>query len=282
MAISSRIKSLVNRPLSLANMKLDTLTKEKAEAHRISRQKALGRFEQPDFPLLEGMSTFDGKMLANAYSSYKSDLDRMMQGAPPSNFDCSNHFFTTPDAEILYLMVRALSPNRIVEIGSGNSTKIVRQAIIDGGLTVNHIAIDPEPRSDIAGLTDKVLRSRFEEVDVSEELEQLATNDILFIDSSHLVNVANDVVNLFCKVIPRLKSGVAVHVHDVFLPYEYPEPFCELYSDWGEQYLLQAMLASGPREILWPGYFVQKLRADLHEALPFVRQGRAQSFWFRA
>lgn len=263
-------------------MKLDTLTKEKAEAGRISRQKTLGRFEQPDFPLLEGMATFDGEMLASAYSSYKVDLDQMMKGTPPSNFDRSNDFFTTPDAEILYLMVRALSPNRIVEIGSGNSTKIVRQAIVDGGLSVNHIAIDPEPRSDIAGLTDKVLRNRFEEVDVSEEIDQLSTNDILFIDSSHLVNVANDVVNLFCKVIPKLERGVAVHVHDVFLPFEYPPPFCDLYSDWGEQYLLQTMLASSPREILWPGYYVQKLRTDLHDAFPFIAQNRAQSFWFRA
>src|SRR5262249_26270842 len=159
---------------------------------------------------------------------------------------------STPDAEVLYLMVRSLGPKRILEIGSGNSTRIIRQAIVDGNLLVSHVAIDPEPRADVTGLTDRLLRQRFEESGVIDELQALERNDILFIDSSHQVHIANDVARLFCNTIPALTTGVVIHVHDVFLPFDYPEPFCTEYSDWGEQYLVQVMLASRARKILWP------------------------------
>ena len=281
MAISTQIKNILNAGLQSVGVKIETLTADNIEADRIRRQIKLGQFDKPAFPLLEGMTTFTGKPLAATYAACRTQVDRMMKGAPPGNFDRSNTFFQTPDAEILYLMVRTLEPKHIVEIGSGNSTRIIRQAIVDGNLSVRHIAIDPCPRADITGLTDHLMRQRFEETDVTNELRILGANDILFFDSSHLVHVANDVAKLFCNVIPALAPGVAVHVHDVFLPFDYPEPFCTDYSGWGEQYLLQVMLAARPREILWPGYYVQKLRTELRDELPFLSDGRAQSFWFR-
>lgn len=281
MSFTTNVKKTINTALRSANVKIDTLTAERVEADRIQRQLDIGHFEKPTFPLLDGMTTFDGKPLAALYAACRADIDRLMQGAPPALFDRTNPFYTTPDAEILYLMVRKLKPKRIVEIGSGNSTRIIRQAIADGKLGVRHLAIDPEPRADITGLTDRVLRQRFEETDVTDELRALETNDILFIDSSHQVHVANDVTKLFCNALPSLASGVAVHVHDVFLPFDYPVPFCTDYPGWGEQYLVQIMLAARPREILWPGYYVQKMRPELRDGLPFLATGRAQSFWFR-
>ena len=282
MAFANKIKVILNAALKHANIKLDTLTAERTEAKRVNRQKSIGQFDRPVFPLLEGMSSFDVSDLADAYSTYRSSLEKMMGGAPPANFNRNNDYFRTPDAEILYLMVRLLSPKRIIEVGSGNSTRIIRQAIVDAQLDVVHLAIDPEPRSDITGLAGCVRRQLLEEADVSTELSALDVNDILFIDSSHVVRVANDVSKLFCIVIPSLKPGVAVHVHDVFLPFDYPEPFCALYPHWGEQYLLQAMLASRPRQILWPGYYIQKIKPELQSDLPFMNTGCAQSFWFRS
>jgi hypothetical protein len=281
MSVTTNIKNAINSALRPINLKLDTLTAQKIEAERIRRQMALGQFDEPTFPLLDGMASFNGAMLAGAYAECRADVERLMQGGPPTFFNRANNFYSTPDAEILYLMVRSLAPKRIVEIGSGNSTLIIRQAIADSRLAATHIAIDPEPRADITGFTDRVLRRRFEETDVMEELRALEKDDILFIDSSHQVHVANDVAKLFCNVIPALAPGVAVHVHDIFLPFDYPEPFCTDHSGFGEQYLLQVMLASRPRETLWPGYFVQKLLPALREGLPFLATGCAASFWFR-
>jgi hypothetical protein len=281
MAFSSRLKGSINSVLALANLRIETLTAEKTEAERIQRQIAIGQFDKPAYPLLDGMEDFDGAWLGEAYVKYRTDLDRMLGGAPPAKYDRDNGFYATPDAEILYLMVRALEPKRIVEIGSGNSTRIIRQAIVDGRLDVHHLAIDPEPRTDIAGFTTRVVRHRFEETDAADEIANLGPNDILFIDSSHEVHVANDVTKLFCNAIPSLKSGVAVHVHDIFLPFDYPEPFNTSYPWWGEQYLLQVMLAEGRREILWPGYYLQRSRPGMRDVFPFLARGRAQSFWFR-
>lgn len=274
------VKNRINQTLQHVNLRLDTLTAETVEAERIRRQIAIGQFEKPAFPLLVGMRGYDFRPLVEAWQAVRDDCDRLMSGGGVG-YDPDNTFFRSPDAELLYLMVRRLAPKRIIEIGSGNSTRIIRQAILDGGLSVQHLAIDPEPRADIDGLTDRILYARFEETDAYDELGTLGSNDILFIDSSHQVHVANDVAKLFCKVLPALAPGVVVHVHDVFLPFDYPEPFCTDYPGWGEQYLLQVMLASRPREILWPGYYVQQCHSEARDVLPFLGNGRAQSFWFR-
>lgn len=281
MALSTQVKNTVNSFLSRINVRIDTLTAERAESDRIRRQVAAGQFNKPVFPLLEGMERFEATTLESAYAMFHNEVDRMMDGALPGKLDRSNSFYTSPDAEILYLLVRSLEPKRIVEVGSGNSTRIIRQAISDGDLLVEHTAIDPEPRADINGLTTHLLRQRYEDTNIAETLATLDHDDVLFIDSSHLVHIANDVAKLFCNTLPALKSGVVVHVHDVFLPFDYPIPLCTKFSDWGEQYLLQVMLSAKPREILWPGYYVQQLRPELHNRLPFLSKGRAQSFWFR-
>ena len=93
--------------------------------------------------------------------------------------------------------------------------------------------------------------------------------------------MSNDVAHLFCRIIPALKPGVVIHVHDVFLPYEYPKRFFYDCPSWGEQYMLHALISSGGYDILWPGYWLQRGCPDTHAQLPFLAEGRAQSFWIR-
>jgi hypothetical protein len=200
---------------------------------------------------------------------------------PPGFYDPRNTYFPSPDAEILYMLIRFLRPGRVIEVGSGNSTRIVRQAIHDGNIECLHVSIDPEPRSDIAGMVDKIHLSRLEDIHGDDIFEDLRGGDVLFIDSSHMIHAGNDVVKLFCDVIPRLPTGVYVHVHDVFLPYDYPAPFHDRSYGWGEQYLLAALLCGSEAEIIWPGYYAQQQRPDIRRSLPFLENGRAQSFWFR-
>ena len=168
-----------------------------------------------------------------------------------------------------------------MEVGSGNSTRIIRQAISDGALNVAHIAIDPDPRDDIKSLVSRMYLDRFEEIDTTEIMAKLGPGDLLFIDSSHEVRVANEVAKLFCVVLPALPSGVTVHVHDIYLPFDYPEPIATRFSDWGEQYLLQAILSARPHVLLWPGYYVHKFLPGLKAQLPFLDSGVPQSLWYR-
>ncbi|MBV9995186.1 MAG: class I SAM-dependent methyltransferase [Caulobacteraceae bacterium] len=226
MAFSTTLKHVANRALGAANIRVDSRTAERREAARMRRLLQKGYFERPAFAVPPAMSGFDAEPLREACARYADDIAALMRGgAQPGGYAPDNSFFRSPDAEILYATLRMRAPRRIVEVGSGNSTRIIRQAIADGGFATEHVAIDPAPRADITGLADQVIRTAFEDSGGAETLATLREGDVLFIDSSHEVRVGNDVVKLFCEVLPALAAGVAVHVHDVFLPFDYPEAF---------------------------------------------------------
>jgi predicted O-methyltransferase YrrM len=281
-ASGTEVKLFTNWLLRRFGLQIDTLTREKIEAARIEELRRRGYFERPAFPLLPGFADFTVDDIVAAAQEFSTALAVLMRGgAKPGGYDPGNDFYKSPDAQILYLMVRSLRPRRIVEVGSGNSTRIIRQAIADGALQVEHVAIDPEPRSDVAGMVDRMILTRFEYADVHRYLSQLSARDILFIDSSHEVHVGNDVARLFCAALPTLADGVVVHVHDIFLPFEYPDPYYVRNPRWGEQYLLQLFLQDARHEVLWPGYYLQKEKPEITERLPFLAEGIAQSLWFR-
>lgn len=281
MALTSTIKDAANRWLSRVNVNVVTLTAERAEAVRLRGLRDRGQFTRAAYPVLSSMRSFSVADMTAAYYAFKPDLDRLMAGdAAPGKFKPINDFYRSPDAEILYLMIRKLAPRNIVEIGSGNSTRIVRQAISDGRLDVRHVAIDPAPRDDIRGLVDHAHLARFEDTSSTDIIARLGPGDVLFVDSSHEVRVANDVALLFCNVLPALAKGVVVHVHDIFLPFDYPEEFAFRFPHWGEQYILQVHLAAAAHELLWPGAYVQRLVPEATGSLPFMTQGLAQSLWF--
>jgi len=115
-----------------------------------------------------------------------------------------------------------------------------------------------------------------ESYDVFDSLEG---GDFLFIDSSHELRVGNDVARIVCDIIPRLKPGIVLHLHDIFLPYEYPRHFALANPAWGEQYIIHALMQGRWCETLWPGYYLQRARPEMAAKLPFLNSGQAQSFW---
>jgi hypothetical protein len=155
----------------------------------------------------------------------------------------TNGFFMTPDAEIYASMILDRKPRRIVEVGSGFSTLVARKAIHHAGWSTRLVAIDPFPRTDVQLAADELRRCPVEQSDLINF--DWCSDDVLFIDSSHLCRTRGDLPYLYCQVLPALPSGVVVHVHDIFLPYDYPN----LYDVWcyTELYLLSCMLAHNPR-----------------------------------
>ena len=148
------------------------------------------------------------------------------------------------------------------------------------------ICIDPFPRdfvrNGLPGL-QSLITKKVQEIDL-EFFSQLQSGDILFIDSSHTVKIGGDVNYLFLEVLPRLKPGVIVHVHDIFLPFEYRRDWVQdEFRFWNEQYLLQAFLAFNSEfEVLLANAYLNHChQEDLKAAFPNLLSWASGSFWMR-
>ncbi|HWI19732.1 MAG TPA: class I SAM-dependent methyltransferase, partial [Vicinamibacterales bacterium] len=177
--------------------------------------------------------------------SYRAELEAI---AKANGFDFHNEYFAGLDAAVYYALVRDLRPARVIEIGSGMSTRIAAQALernrADGhGGELVCIEPFPQPRltQDMPAIT--LITEPVERLPL-ETFDTLQANDILFIDSSHAAKFGGDVCREFLEILPRLRPGVWVHVHDIFFPHDYPaEWLIEKRIAFNEQYVLEAFLA---------------------------------------
>ncbi len=188
----------------------------------------------------------------------------------------NNSWFTGADARCLYSVIAHARPKRIVEIGSGNSTRFIRRALTDFEIKSHLTCIDPRPRTSIRNIADTIKECSL--LDVSDEIfQELRPGDVLFLDGSHLVFNGTDCTRFFLEILPALPPGILVHVHDILLPYEYDTAFSKLY--FAEQYLLAALLISSQQWVsLWGTYYFRRM--GMHpEFVPEGPQGSGQSFW---
>jgi hypothetical protein len=181
---------------------------------------------------------------------YAEELKRL----PKTPSDAKSFYYGNPnfvhgDAECLYSIIRLYKPKRIIEVGSGYSTMMAREAIKqnlreDANCRCRHICIEPYEMgwlNEVSGI--EVLQQRVEQMDKQIFLE-LEESDILFIDSSHVIRPQGDVLCEFLEILPTLQSGVLVHIHDIFTPRDYPEEWLiNQVKFWNEQYLLEAFMS---------------------------------------
>jgi hypothetical protein len=198
-----------------------------------------------------------------------------------------NTWFAPLDGMALYTLLAQLNPARFVEVGSGTSTKFARMAVNDHGLKTRLTSIDPAPRAQIDSLCDQVVRRQLEHCDPAP-FDTLEAGDVLFLDSSHRAFQNSDVTVAFLDILPRLKPGVLVHIHDIWLPYDYPRG--HLPRQWNEQYMLATALLFAPRafEMLFPCQFVVRDAALAKHARLTLGVGpladlhlHGTSFWMR-
>ena len=226
-------------------------------------------------------------LLRNHFPRFRHEYDQfpVEPTGEPGRFHFNNGLFDGSDALVAYCMIRHFQPRLIIEVGSGFSSLIAAEAIArnkDSAL----ICIEPFPlnflRQGFPGLRS-LIEKKVEDIGL-EFFSQLESGDILFIDSSHTVKIGGDVNYLFLEVLPRLKPGVIVHVHDIFLPFDYPRDWVmDELRFWTEQYLLQAFLSFNSEfEVLMANaylahYCMQELKATFTNS-PWWGGG---SFWMR-
>ena len=233
------------------------------EALLHSREDAFGTF----------LSTIDG---------FAPDIERIGTEAPPAP-RWTQDWFPRLDAAAAYAMVRSMKPRRIVEVGAGHSTRFVVRAVDDGGLGSTITAIDPAPRADLSRLPVTVVRSTVQEADDSI-FATLNGGDVLMIDSSHILVPGSDVDLLLNRVLPSLPVGAVVHVHDVFLPDDYPENWA--WRGYNEQLGVVPLLFGGAFEVLFSSRYAATRMAEAVDAtivgrLPLVEGAVESSLWLQ-
>ncbi len=221
--------------------------------------------------------------------TFKENLQAIRQlkdETNPDNAAWNNGILPGLDIAGIYAMLAKYRPARYVEVGSGNSTKVAFKAKKEQNLPTEIISIDPFPRAEIDHLADRVVRQPFENVDFNPLLAEFRAGDILFIDNSHRILPNSDAMVFFLEVLPRLPKGVVVHIHDIYLPSDYPQFMCDRF--YSEQYGLAMFLLADParyRPIL-PNWFIfedEKLSAIIeplwkHPNLEGVER-HGGSFW---
>jgi len=204
-------------------------------------------------------------------------------------FYYDNGSYCSGDAEYLYNMIRYFKPNRIIEIGSGYSTLMAINAISNNNsdnsnYACHHICIEPYEQPWLEKTEVELIREKVENIDKSL-FQKLEKNDILFIDSSHIIRPQGDVLFEYLELLPTIKSGVLIHVHDIFTPKDYLNEWVyEQHLLWNEQYLLEAFLTfnSEFRIIGALNYLTHNYPKEFAEKCPiFANQpGREPgSFW---
>lgn len=200
----------------------------------------------------------------------------------------SNPAFAAGDAEILYKIIRHVRPERVIEIGAGHSSRFIQRALQRNQVEdTRHICIEPYENPWLEELDAQVIRSRLETTD-PEIFEELTTNDLLFIDSSHIIRPQGDVLFEYLTVVPRLRSGVIVHIHDIFTPRDYPPDLMIRRRDlYNEQYLVEALLTgnSNLQVMLALNHLYHDHRAALEATCPVLashpEEREPASFWLR-
>ena len=218
-----------------------------------------------------------------------ADIDwPVEQPAEPTRYFYGNDQYPVLDAEFLYAALRHFRPKTVIEIGSGFSSLItaeVNRRHFGGAMAFQ--CVEPYPRQflidGVAGITNLV-RSKVEDLDLGF-FDQLGAGDLLFIDSSHVSKVGSDVNYLFFEVLPRLRPGVMVHIHDIFLPDEYPRIWViDQGRNWNEQYLLRAFLQfNAAWEVVWAAHCMgTRHTAAVQAVFPrFPALGGGGSLWIR-
>jgi len=196
-------------------------------------------------------------------------------------FHIANPAFGSGDAEYLYNFIRLTKPKKIIEIGSGHSTLVGLMATSTNqnkseATKCDYICIEPYEMPWLESIGVQVIRNKVEEVDI-DIFSQLDDGDILFIDSSHIIRPQGDVLFEYLELLPTLKTGVVVHIHDIFSPKDYPASWMiDEVKFWNEQYILEAFLTCNTQwKIIGALNYLQHWHYDaLKECSPFLTPER--------
>ncbi|MBE2213173.1 MAG: class I SAM-dependent methyltransferase [Opitutaceae bacterium] len=227
--------------------------------------------------------------LLQTFAGWLPQMPFPEHATPEWRYHLDNPSYAAFDGVMLYSMLRHAQPRRIIEVGSGFSSAAMldlNEHVFGGRMELTFIDPDMRRLRALLRLGDesrvRMLEQRVQEVPLAE-FDRLEAGDVLFIDSSHVAKIGSDVNRLYFDVLPRLKPGVFIHIHDVAANLEYPREWLEEGRAWNESYLLRAFLMyNGAFEVVLFSPWIAALRAAwLHEHMPVCARGGGGQIWLR-
>jgi hypothetical protein len=220
-------------------------------------------------------------------SAYADEFDPPVDGDPhdPAGFYWGNPAFSFTDAMSYYCILRAFRPTRVLEIGSGFSTLVADMALRANG-SGELVLIEPYPKPFLRKLAtvSRLIEQPVQSLSETEVVSLVEQSQVWFIDSTHTVKSGSDCLYIYLKIMPKIRTSILCHTHDVYLPYALPSALArERHVYWTEQYLLLAYLLDNPKaEVLTGTRYLQSQLPDLSRSLMRGRYPEGGgSFWYR-
>lgn len=244
-------------------------------------------WEEAGNKTIQGINLYPEKQvsLIKEFENYYKELPFEDKKSSDKRYFFNNPSYAYTDSIILYSFIRHFNPKNIIEIGSGYSSAVMLDTKDIFKMKTKHTFIEPYP---------KLLYSLFKENDKNEceifdtkvqnvplnKFSKLERNDILFIDSSHVSKSGSDVNYELFKILPSLNSGVIIHFHDIFYPFEYPKKWVKEGRNWNENYLLRAFLSyNNEFEILFFAHYIHKHFKEAFENMPLTYKNTGGNLW---
>lgn len=258
--------------------------------HNEVRQNEERIFRIPESLCAIELNVDEQLLTLNALAAFRDEMPFHTEKAEGLRYCLKNPMFGFADGISLYGLIRHLKPKRIIEVGAGYSSCVMldtNERFFENSISCTFIEPNPASFLSLIKATDpdriQLLRTPLQEVDPGT-FRNLSANDILFIDSSHVSKAGSDVNYLIFEVLPELQSGVYIHFHDIFYPFEYPKHWiCDLGISWNEAYLLRAFLQYNQsfRIALFINYLGRFHSDQLQEVMPQSADGAGGSLWLR-
>ena len=226
------------------------------------------------------------------FASFKEYYDELPFKADKT--DSLRYFFENPtysysDAILLYCMMRHAQPKRIIEIGSGYSSCVIldtNEIFFNNNISCTFIEPYPQLLESLIKENDKerveIISTKLQDVDLSK-FSSLSSRDILFVDSTHVSKVDSDVNYIFFEILPSLSSGVYIHFHDIFYPFEYPKEWIYAGRAWNENYILRAFLQynSAFKIIFYNTFLEHYYEQKFISEMPLCLKNKGGSIWLK-
>jgi hypothetical protein len=251
-------------------------------------EKEIFRSEPPDLVGVD-LARESQFALLQIFKDYYKDLRFPDQRGPGFRYYYDNPSYSYSDAIFLYSMIRHVKPRRIIEIGSGHSscaTLDVNDQFFAGAISCTFIEPYPALLQSLIRPEDfgriQIIPTRLQDVDL-RLFGQLSANDILFVDSTHVSKTGSDVNRIFFEILPSLASGVYIHFHDVFFPFEYPKEWVYEGRAWNEIYTLRAFLQynSAFEIVAFNTFLMHEHRQFFADHMPLCLKNPGGSIWLR-